>query len=95
VGKCNAFGGKRIAANLRSLELSEEAADQMNTLPIARKGFSKTHTLCVKQRPISSTQQRAKLSSSATHFRLFFPLLEPEGLIPGFQDVAVMSDAIE
>ena len=45
VGKCNAFGGERIAANLRSLQLPEEAADQMNTLPIARKGFSETHNL--------------------------------------------------
>jgi hypothetical protein len=45
VGKCNAFGGRRIAANLRSLQLPEEAADQMNTLPIARKGFSETHNL--------------------------------------------------
>jgi len=45
VGKCNAFGGRRIAANLRSLKLPEEAADQMNTLPIARKGFSETHNL--------------------------------------------------
>ena len=49
----------------------------------------------VKQRPIFSTQQRPKLSSSAAHFRLFFPLLEPEGVIPGFQYVAVMGDAIE
>jgi hypothetical protein len=45
VGKCNAFGGRRIAANLRSLQLPEEAADQMNTLRIARKGFSETHNL--------------------------------------------------
>ena len=45
VGKCNAFGGRRIAANLRRLQLPEEAADQMNTLPIARKGFSETHNL--------------------------------------------------
>ena len=45
VGKCNAFGGRRIAANLRRLQLPEEAADQMNTLPIARNGFSETHNL--------------------------------------------------
>ena len=51
--------------------------------------------IIVKQRPIFSTQQRPKLSSSRARFRLFFPLLEPEGIIPGFQDVAVMGDAIE
>jgi hypothetical protein len=45
VGKCNAFGGKRIAANLRRLELSEEAADQMTRSLAARKGFSETHNL--------------------------------------------------
>jgi hypothetical protein len=45
VGKCNAFGGKRIAANLRSLQLSEEAADQMTRSLAARKGFSETHNL--------------------------------------------------
>jgi len=48
VVKCNAFGGRRIAANLRRLQLPEEAADQMNTLPIARNGFSETHNLEVE-----------------------------------------------
>jgi hypothetical protein len=45
VGKCNAFGGKRIAANLRSLHCPEEAADQMTRSLAARKGFSETHKL--------------------------------------------------
>ena len=49
----------------------------------------------VKQRPIFSTQQRPKLSSLCGRFRLFPPLLEPEGVIPGFEDVAMMGDAIE
>ncbi len=33
-----------------------------------------------------AVKQRPKLSSSAAQFRLFFPLLEPEGIISGFQD---------
>jgi hypothetical protein len=45
VGKCNAFGGERIAANLRSLHCPEEAADQMTRSLAARKGFSETHKL--------------------------------------------------
>ena len=45
VGKCNAFGGERIAANLRSLQFPGEAADHMTTLPAARAGFSETHNL--------------------------------------------------
>jgi len=45
VGKCNAFGGERIAANLRSLQFPGEAADHMTTLPAARTGFSETHNL--------------------------------------------------
>ena len=55
----------------------------------------KSRAPTVKQRPIFSTKQRPKLSSSRGHFRLFFSLLEPEGIIPGFQDIAVMGDAIE
>ena len=51
--------------------------------------------LSVKQRPIFSTKQRPKFSSSRGHFRLFFSLLESEGIIPGFQDIAVMGNAIE
>jgi hypothetical protein len=43
--KCNAFDRKRIAANLRSLQLPGEAADHMITLPAARTGFSETHNL--------------------------------------------------
>jgi hypothetical protein len=45
VGKCNAFGGRRIAANLRRLQLPEEAADQMTRSLAARMGFPKTHNL--------------------------------------------------
>jgi hypothetical protein len=45
VGKCNAFGGERISANLRSLQFPGEAADHMTTLPAARTGFSETHNL--------------------------------------------------
>jgi hypothetical protein len=45
VVKCNAFGGERIAANLRSLHCPEEAADQMTRSLAARKGFSETHNL--------------------------------------------------
>ena len=45
MGRCNVFGGRRIAANLLCLQNPKLAADQMNTLPIARKGFSETHNL--------------------------------------------------
>ncbi len=45
VDKCNAFGGERIAADLRSLQFPEEAADQMTTAPAARLGFSETRNL--------------------------------------------------
>jgi len=45
VGKCNAFGGERIAANLRSLQNPKLAADQMKTVPIAWMGFPETHKL--------------------------------------------------
>ena len=44
-GKCNASGGERIAANLRSPQLPEEAADQMITSPALRMDISETHTL--------------------------------------------------
>ena len=43
--KCNASGGERIAANLRSLQLPKGAADQMITSPAARMDVSETHTL--------------------------------------------------
>ena len=44
-GKCNASGRERIAANLRSLQLPEEAADQMVTSSAVRMDVSETHTL--------------------------------------------------
>jgi len=44
-GKCNAFGGERIVANLRSLQLPEDAADQMITSSAARMDISETHIL--------------------------------------------------
>jgi hypothetical protein len=44
-GKCNAFDGERIAANLRSLQLPEKAAYQMITSSAARMDVFETHTL--------------------------------------------------
>jgi hypothetical protein len=44
-GRCNTFGGKRIATALYGFQLCEEAADQMKTLPATHMGLSETHNL--------------------------------------------------
>ena len=49
----------------------------------------------VNQRRIVSRKQRPKVSSWSSRFRLFLALFKAEGIVSGFQDVAVVSDAIQ
>jgi hypothetical protein len=49
----------------------------------------------VKQRPIVSREQRPKISSWSGGFQLFLALFEAVGVVSGFQDVAVVGDAIQ
>jgi hypothetical protein len=44
-GRCNTFGGERIAAALYGFQLCEKAADQMMTLPATQMGLSETYNL--------------------------------------------------
>lgn len=49
----------------------------------------------VNQRPIVSRCQRPNLSSLSGRFDGFFSLFEAEGIVAGFEDFAVMGDAVE
>jgi NAD(P)H-flavin reductase len=49
----------------------------------------------VNQRPIVARQQRPNLSRWSGCFCLFLALFEAEGIVAGFQDVAVVGDAVE
>jgi hypothetical protein len=49
----------------------------------------------VKQRPIVSREQHPKVSSWSGRFWLFFALFEAVRVVAGFQDVAVVGDAIQ
>ncbi len=49
----------------------------------------------VNQRPIVSRCQRPNLSSCSGGCDGFFPLFEAVGIVAGFEDFAVMGDAIE
>jgi hypothetical protein len=44
-GRCNTFGGERIAAVLYGFQLCEKAAVQMMTLPATHMGLSETQNL--------------------------------------------------
>ena len=49
----------------------------------------------VNQHPIVSRYQRPNLSSCSGGFDGFFPLFEAVGIVAGFEDFAVVGDAVE
>ncbi len=81
--------------NLSDKDTRIATARREQTYPTVEQVKHVMATIPVNQRPIVARQQRPNLSRWSGCFRLFLALFEAEGIVAGFQDVAVVGDAVE